>query len=83
VGNKERGEGPCQRFALYKETFKGKKPQRTVKNAGPATFSPNGQQLAFVSNGGLVLSPLAGSMPTHISTGDAYPAVAAPPAWQP
>jgi hypothetical protein len=82
-GDKECGEGPCQRFALYKETFKGKKPQRVVKDAGPATFSPNGQQLAFVSNGGLVISSLAGSTSTHISTGDVYPTVSAPPAWQP
>jgi dipeptidyl aminopeptidase/acylaminoacyl peptidase len=85
VGDKECGEGPCQRFALYKETLVGKtkKPQRIVKDAGPATFSPNGKQLAFVANGGLVLWTLAGSKPTAVSTGDAYPTVAAPPAWQP
>src|SRR6267378_4511614 len=48
-GDKECGEGPCPRFALYKESIvKGtKKPQRVVKDAGPATFSPSGTQLAF------------------------------------
>jgi len=83
-GDKECGEGPCQRFALYKENIvKGKKPQRVVKDAGPATFSPNGKQLAFVSNGGLLLWSLADNKPTAVSTGNAYPTVAAPPAWQP
>jgi dipeptidyl aminopeptidase/acylaminoacyl peptidase len=83
-GDKECGEGPCQRFALYKENIvKGKKPLRVVKDAGPASFSLNGRQLAFVSNGGLVLWSLATSTPQSISTGDVYPTVAAPPAWQP
>jgi len=84
AGDKECGEGPCQRFALYKENIvKGKRPLRVVKDAGPASFSPNGRQLAFVSNGGLVLWSLATSTPQSISTGDVYPTVAAPPAWQP
>jgi Tol biopolymer transport system component len=84
-GDMECGEGPCQRFALYKERIvgKSKKPQRVVKDGGPATFAPNGKQLAFVSNGGLTLWSLASGKPTHISTGDAYPTVTAPPAWQP
>ena len=84
-GDKECGEGPCQRFALYKESLetKGKHPQQIVKDAGPATFSPNGSQLAFVLNGGLVISSLAGKTAATIATGDAYPTVAAPPTWQP
>ena len=83
-GDKECGEGPCQRFALYKENIlKGKKPERVIKDAGPATFSPNGSQLVFVSNGGLLLWTLANNKSKPISTGDAYPTVAAPPAWQP
>jgi Tol biopolymer transport system component len=83
-GDKECGEGPCQRFALYKENIlKGKKPERVVKDAGPATFSPNGSQLVFVSNGGLLLWTLANNTSKPISTGDAYPTVAAPPTWQP
>jgi Tol biopolymer transport system component len=83
-GDMECGEGPCQRFALYKaNTLKNKKPQRVVKDGGPATFSPNGSQLAFVSNNGLVIWTLASGKPTAVSTGDAYPSVTAPPAWQP
>lgn len=83
-GDKECGEGPCQRFALYKENIlKGKKPERVIKDAGPATFSPNGTQLVFVSNGGLLLWTLANNKSNPISTGDSYPTVAAPPAWQP
>ncbi|HVP74804.1 MAG TPA: hypothetical protein VMS63_02190 [Gaiellaceae bacterium] len=87
-GDKECGEGlengPCQRFALYKENvLKTKKPQRVVKDAGPASFSPTGRQLVFVSQGGLVLWSLAGSTSKVISTGDVYPTVAAPPVWQP
>jgi Tol biopolymer transport system component len=84
-GDMECGEGPCQRFALYKEQIlaKNKRPQRVVKDGGPATFSPDGKQLAFVSNGGLTLWSLAAGTPTHVSTGDAYPTVSAPPAWQP
>jgi dipeptidyl aminopeptidase/acylaminoacyl peptidase len=84
VGDKECGEGPCQRFALYKASLLKKfKLQKVLKDAGPAAFSPNGTQLAFVANGGLVLSSLAGTAQKPISTGDAYPTVAAPPAWQP
>jgi Tol biopolymer transport system component len=83
-GDMECGEGPCQRFALYKESIlKTKKPQRVVKDGGPATFSPTGKQLAFVSNGGLLLWSLAAGTSTPISTGAAYPTVSAPPAWQP
>jgi Tol biopolymer transport system component len=83
-GDKECGEGPCPRFALYKENVlkKPKTPQRVVKDAGPATFSPNGTQLAFVANGGLVLWSLASGTSTTIPTGDATPTVSAPPAWQ-
>jgi hypothetical protein len=83
-GDKECGEGPCPRFALYKESLltKTKRPQRVVKDVGPATFSPSGTQLAFVANGGVVLWSLATGMPTTITTGDAIPTVSAPPAWQ-
>ena len=83
-GDKECGEGPCQRFALYKESLltKIKKPQKVTDDAGPAAFSPNGTQLAFVDHGGLELLPLAGGTSTTIPTGDVTPTVSAPPAWQ-
>ena len=85
AGDKECGEGPCQRFALYKENLvgKNKKPKPIVKDTGPATYSPNGMQLVFVANGGLVLFSLANGASTAITTGDSYPTVAAPPVWQP
>ena len=82
-GDKECGEGPCPRFALYKENIlRAKQPQRVVKDTGPATFSPNGTQLAFVASGALVLWSLAAGTPTTITTGDVTPTVSAPPAWQ-
>jgi Tol biopolymer transport system component len=83
-GDKECGEGPCQRFALFKENLltKIKKPQRVTNDTGPAGFSPNGTQLAFVSHGGLVLWSLASGTSTTIPTGTATPTVSAPPAWR-
>ena len=83
-GDKECGEGPCQRFALYKEKIAPKvgKPQKVTDDAGPGGFSPNGSQLAFVDHGGLELLPLAGGSSTTIPTGDVTPTVSAPPAWR-
>jgi Tol biopolymer transport system component len=83
-GDKECGEGPCQRFALFKENIltKIKRPQRVTNDTGPAAFSPNGTQLAFVAHGGLVLWSLAGGTPTTIPTGAVTPTVSAPPAWR-
>jgi len=83
-GDKECGEGPCPRFALYKENLLAKKkvPVRVVKDAGPATFSPNGTQLAFVANNALVVWTLANGTSTTVATGDVTPTVSAPPAWQ-
>jgi dipeptidyl aminopeptidase/acylaminoacyl peptidase len=83
-GDKECGEGPCQRFALFKENLltKIKKPQRVTNDTGPAGFSPNGTQLAFVAHGGLVVWSLAGGTSTTIPTGTATPTVSAPPAWR-
>ncbi len=83
-GDMECGEAPCQRFALYIEDVrKPRRPRLLTRDAGPATFSPDGRQLAFVSHGGLVLWSLATAKAKHITTGKAYPTVAAPPAWQP
>jgi Tol biopolymer transport system component len=83
-GDKECGEGPCQRFALYKESrlTKIKKPQRVTNDAGPAAFSANGTQLVFVAHAGLMLWSLAGGTGTTIPTADITPTVSAPPAWQ-
>jgi hypothetical protein len=84
AGDLDCGDGPCQRFALYRANIlKNKKVQKVVNDAGPATFSHDGKQLAFVFNNELVLWSLATGKRTSISTGDAYPTITAPPAWQP
>jgi Tol biopolymer transport system component len=84
-GDMECGEGPCQRFALYIESLltTKKRPLLLFKDVGPATFSPSGKQLAFVAKGELEIASLGGSVAQTIATGDAYPTIAAPPAWQP
>lgn len=83
-GDMECGEGPCQRFALYiQDVRRSKSPRLLLRDVGPATFSPDGKRLAFVARGGLVLWSLADGTSKTISTGKAYPTVAAPPAWQP
>ena len=84
-GDKECGEGPCQRFALYMENLSGKSRAARVvtKNVGPATFSPDGTKLAFIAlNRKIVLWTIATRRSTTISLGTNYATVAAPPAWQ-
>lgn len=84
-GDKECGEGPCQRFALYFEnlTAKKKKPRLLVKNVGPATFSPDGGELAYVGDGALQLRSTVSGSANALSTGTVSPLTSAPPAWQP
>jgi Tol biopolymer transport system component len=86
-GDKECGEGvPCQRFALYSEDLlpKVKPPRLLIKNAGPAAFSPDGKQLAFVQrNTRLNLLTLATGRSTSVPLGSNYATFAGPPAWQP
>jgi Tol biopolymer transport system component len=84
-GDKECGEGPCQRFALYLEslTTKTKKPRLIVKDAGPATFSPDGRQLAYAAGGRLFVRSVASGSAHGLATGTVAVATSAPPAWQP
>jgi dipeptidyl aminopeptidase/acylaminoacyl peptidase len=84
-GDKECGEGPCQRFGLYLESLKtkAKKPRMIVKDTGPAAFSPDGSQLAYAADNQLVLRSMASGATHTIDTGAVYPTSAAPPAWQP
>jgi Tol biopolymer transport system component len=82
-GDKECGEGPCQRFGLFLESLKTRRPRLLLKDVGPASFSPDGKTLAFVAGGRLELQPIAGARPAKIPTGNATPTIAAPPAWQP
>jgi hypothetical protein len=84
-GDKECGEGPCQRFALFMEslTAKKKKPRLLVKDVGPATFSPDGGQLAYVARGQLLLRSVASGSTHGLDVGTSAPTTSAPPAWQP
>jgi hypothetical protein len=56
-GDKECGEGPCQRFGLYLESLltRAKKPRMIVKDAGTATFSPDGKWIVYANAGALKL----------------------------
>lgn len=82
-GDKECGEGPCQRFGLFLENLltKAKKPRMIVKDTGPAGFSPDGKRIVFAADGKLMVRSIASGATTAIPTGGAYPTNVAPPAW--
>lgn len=82
-GDTECGEGPCQRFGLYFEklTAKKKVPKLIVKDTGAAGFSPDGKQLVFSAEGGLVILAMASGAQTTIATPNLTPAPGAPPTW--
>jgi hypothetical protein len=84
VGDMECGEGPCQRFGLFREslTAKKKKPQLFVKDAGPAVFSPDGRRIAFVVGGSLVLHSATSKQQTALATPSVTPVTTGPPAWR-
>lgn len=86
-GDKECGDNqPCQRFALYQQTLlpKTKPPRLVKKNVGPASYSPDGKQLVFVSrNTRLEFLTVATGRTTTLSIGTNYATIAAAPAWQP
>ncbi|HUK97979.1 MAG TPA: hypothetical protein VLV46_10000 [Gaiellaceae bacterium] len=80
------GEGvPCAVFGLYIENLaKHKAPRILERDAGPATFSPDGKRLAFVArNHRIVLRLLANAKSTYVPTGKITPTTTSPPAWQP
>lgn len=82
-GDMECGDGPCQRFGLYLESLTGKKkPQLIVKDAGAATFSPDGRRLAFVAGGALVVRAVASSQSAPITTTGVTPISQGPPTWR-
>jgi hypothetical protein len=82
-GDKECGEGPCQRFGLYLESLqtKLKRPKMIAKDTGPANFSPDGKRIVYGAGGQLFVRSLATGATTPIATGTAAPTAAAPPAW--
>ena len=84
-GDKDCGEGvPCPRFGLFIEELRKHKPPRILaRDAGPASFSPDGKRVAFVARNRIVLWLLQNGTSTSVTTGKVHPTVATPPAWQP
>ncbi|HEX3226967.1 MAG TPA: hypothetical protein VHQ89_12795 [Gaiellaceae bacterium] len=83
-GDKECGEGVCQRFGLYLQKMlpKPKRPQMIVKDAGPAAFSTDGKRLLYAAGGQLFIRAVATGSTTSIPTTGATPTGSAPPAWR-
>lgn len=83
-GDQECGDGPCQRYGLYFESLKTKvkKARLIVKDAGSATFSPDGQRLAYVGGGTLNIRTIAGGATTTVPVTGATPVQQGPPAWR-
>jgi Tol biopolymer transport system component len=83
-GDMECGEGPCQRFGLYIEslTVKKKKGKLIVKDTGPAIFSHDGKQIAYIAGGGLNIRSVGSGQTVTISTGTATPTTTSPPTWR-
>jgi dipeptidyl aminopeptidase/acylaminoacyl peptidase len=83
-GDMECGEGPCQRFGLYLESLTGKRhhPRMIVKDAGPAGFSPDGGQIAYVAGGALMVRSVASDATRKVPTPGLTPTTAAPPSWR-
>jgi Tol biopolymer transport system component len=80
------GDGvPCQRYSLFLQDLHPKAPPRTlVLNGGPATFSPDGKRLVFVSGDRLTLRRVTGDgETTSIKTGKLSLTTSTPPVWQP
>ena len=84
AGDKDCGDGPCQRFGLYLERLspKAKKPQMIAKDTGPAAFAPDGRRIVYSAGGKLLIRTVATGATAAIATGDAVPTAAAPPAWR-
>jgi Tol biopolymer transport system component len=84
AGDMECGDGPCQRYGLFLEKLKGKgkQPQLIVKDAGAATFSPDGKRMVYIAGGGLTLRSVATGQTTLIPMGAVVPTPIGPPAWR-
>lgn len=82
-GDKECGEGPCQRFGLFLENLNGKnrRPRMIVKDSGPGVFSPDGKRLVYVTDGQLMLRSVATGQTTVLQMVTAAPTTVGPPAW--
>ena len=85
-GDKECGEGlPCPRFALYVQNLRKRTaPRILARDAGPASFSPDGKSVVFVAPGPqIVLWRLANGTSRSVKTGNLTPTTSSPPVWQP
>ncbi|HLX19919.1 MAG TPA: hypothetical protein VKR23_07185 [Gaiellaceae bacterium] len=84
-GDKGCGEGvACPVFALYIQNLaKHKAPTILVRDTGPASYSPDGKSLAFVTKKRLELWTLATGKFTSFKAGKLLLANDTPPAWQP
>jgi Tol biopolymer transport system component len=84
-GDKDCGENlPCPRFGLYLQDLRRHKaPRMLARDAGPATFSPDGKSLAFVARNRIFLRLLRNGTSRSVPTGKVNPTTSAPPAWQP
>lgn len=85
-GDNDCGDGvACPRSALYiQDLRKRKEPRILARDAGPASFSPDGKSLAFVARDHqIVLWLLENGTSMSVRTGKAYPTISTPPAWQP
>jgi dipeptidyl aminopeptidase/acylaminoacyl peptidase len=82
-GDKECGEGACQRFGLYLQRMlpKPKRPQMIVKDAGPAAFATDGKRIVYAAGGQLFIRSVTTGATTPIATTGAVPTGSAPPAW--
>jgi dipeptidyl aminopeptidase/acylaminoacyl peptidase len=83
-GDQECGDGPCQRYGLYLESLKTKvkKARLIVKDAGSATFSPDGKRLAYVGGGVLNIRTIASGATVTVPVTGATPVQQGPPAWR-
>jgi dipeptidyl aminopeptidase/acylaminoacyl peptidase len=83
-GDKECGDGVCQRFGLYLQTMlpKPKRPQMIVRDAGPAAFAADGKRIVYAAGGQLYIRSVATGITTPIPTTGATPTGSAPPAWR-
>ncbi|MBV8066195.1 MAG: PD40 domain-containing protein [Actinobacteria bacterium] len=84
-GDKGCGEGvACPVFALYIQNLaKHKAPTILVRDTGPASYSPDGKRLAFVTEKRMELWTLATGKFTSFKAGKLLLANDTPPAWQP
>jgi hypothetical protein len=85
-GDKECGDNlACPRFGLYLQNLrKHTQPRMLLKDAGPASFSPDGKSIAYVTGRHqIVLRGLAKGTTKSVKTGKLAPTLSSPPAWQP